>query len=101
MPLGRRTVKPWGDGRWFIEFTKQQCAALNAAPGDRIPLSLHAAPDIPPELEVRLKESGLWEVWWGRSAAQRRAVCEAIFAAKRETTRQTRIERLLDELKNS
>jgi len=98
-PIGRRSIKPWGDGRWFMELTKVQCAQLNVGPGDAVDVELIAAPEVPAELASRIAEEGLSERWADLSAADRRAMAEHIFAAKKATTRAARIDRTLARLR--
>lgn len=35
-PIGRRSIKPWGDGRWFMELTKAHGRRLGIAAGSSI-----------------------------------------------------------------
>lgn len=98
-PIGRRSIKPWGDGRWFLELTKTQSQRLQVGPGDRVRLDLFEAPEVPAELEARLKREGLWQAWLAWTPAQRRSLCEPIFAAQREATRNGRIERVIKALR--
>lgn|GEM_PF-3760371 len=98
-PIGRRSIKPWGDGRWFMELTKVQCTQLRVGPGDAVDVELTAAPEVPAELASRIAEAGLSERWAGLSAADRRALAEHIFAAKKAATRAARIDRTLARLR--
>lgn len=100
-PIGRRTVKPWGDGRWFMELTKAHCAQLGAELGDRVPVRLLPAAATPPELAAALSARGLEARWAALTAARRRAIAESVFAAKRAETRARRIERALLELERA
>ena len=97
--IGRRSVKRWGDGRWFLEFTKQHCKRLSIAEGDRVRLVLAEAPDTPADLAVRIEAEGLDGPWRQLSEAQRRAIAEPIFDAKRDTTRRARINKALSILR--
>ena len=100
-PVGRRSIKPWGDGRWFVELTKAHCKRLGVADGDRIALKLLGAPVLPDDLEHRLRDEDLWDAWWDRTAADRRALAEQVFDAKKPETRAARIDRILAALKTS
>ena len=93
--IGRRSIKPWGDGRWFMELTKPQLANLGLHVGASIALEVSLAQETPDELTARIRELGLEHAWNGLSEAQRRAFSESIFEAKRPTTRAARVERTL------
>jgi hypothetical protein len=96
--IGRRTVKPWGDGRWFMELTKAQCARLGVGAGDVVEVDLVPAPELPEELEAALDARGLRGGWARLTPAERRAIAEEVFAARRADTRARRIERVLARL---
>ena len=96
--VGRRSIKPWGDGRWFLELTKPQCARLGVGVGDTVTVRLRPAPEMPPALAARIAALGLEARWASLSAAERRLRCEHIFAAKKEATRTARIERVVARL---
>lgn len=91
LDIGRRSVKPWGDGRWFLELTKAHCAALDVAEGDSVRVRLQTVPPTPPDLEAAIRTEGLTDAWSALSEAQRRSVSEDVFAAKRPATRAARI----------
>ena len=97
--IGRRSVKPWGDGRWFLELTQPQCARLNIRVGSRIAFRVCEAEAMPADLAVRLADLELMPEWNGLTEAQRRAFAESVFDAKKPATRQTRIERAVASLR--
>ncbi|MDJ0895301.1 MAG: YdeI/OmpD-associated family protein [Alphaproteobacteria bacterium] len=97
--VGRRSIKPWGDGRWFMELTKVHCRRLDIAPGDRLSVSVSLAQELPTDLQARISELDLSERWEALSEAQRRAFAETVFEAKKPETRQARIERVLAALR--
>jgi len=97
-PLGRRTVKPWGDGRWFLEVTAAQQARLGVAEGDRVTVALVPAAEVPEDLAAAITEAGLEPAWHGLSAAGRRALAEPVFEARRPETRAKRIGRVIGQL---
>lgn len=97
--LGRRSVKPWGDGRWFMELTKSQLALLAAGPGDEVEVELREAPAEHRELMRCVEQQGLGDAWRGLSEAQRRQMTEPVFAARRDATREARIAKVLRTLR--
>jgi hypothetical protein len=99
--IGRRSIKPWGDGRWFMELTKAQCDRLGVGEGDRVEVDLRPAPELPAELEAALAARGLEAAWARLSAAERRALAEDVFAAKRPETRARRLQRALTRLEQA
>ncbi len=98
--IGRRSIKPWGDGRWFMEFTKTQCKQLGIAPGANISTAVTLAREIPDELDEQLGELGLSQQWLHLTKAQQRAYAESVFAAKRPATRRDRIDRIVASLQS-
>ena len=97
--VGRRSVKPWGDGRWFLELTKRHCERLGISEGNRVRVSLAAAPDTPADLTGRIEAEGIVAQWLALSEAQRRSIAEPIFEAKRDSTRRARIEKAISMLR--
>jgi len=97
--IDRRSVKPWGDGRWFMELTKPQLAMLGLAVGDEAEITLSLAPATPPELVQAIEASALHDRWQALSPAVRRQLAESVFAARRESTRASRIARVIDRLR--
>ena len=97
--VGRRSVRPWGGGRWFLELMKRQCKRLGISEEDRVRLSLAAAPDTPADLTDRIEAAGLGAQWLALSEVQRRSIAESVFEAKRDSTRRTRIEKAISMLR--
>lgn len=97
--IGRRTVKPWGDGRWFMELTKAQTKRLGIAPGSSVAIGVAPAAEVPEDLTTRLDAAGLTPRWHELSDAQRRALSETVFEAKKPATRLARIERVVASLR--
>ena len=95
---GRRTIKPWGDGRWFMEFTKVQCQKAGIAEGARVSVTLRPVADTPEALLDSLTRAGLTARWEALTKAQRRAFSEAVFAAKKPETARARIEKIVTQL---
>lgn len=100
-PVGRRSIKPWGDGRWFMELTKVLCRRIGAGEGDEVEVVVGATAAVPAELEAALMARGLHERWAALTRAERRAVAEDVFAARRAETRRRRIERALAKLEGA
>ncbi len=98
--IGRRSIKPWGDGRWFMELTQAQCKQLGIAPGAKVSTAVTLAREIPDELDERLGELGLSQQWLRLTKAQQRAYAESVFAAKRPATRRDRIDRIVASLQS-
>jgi hypothetical protein len=95
--IGRRTLKRWGDDRWFIELTRPMCARAAIDTDDRVVLSLWLAdPALPAELEALLaRNPRARQAWDALGAAQQRALCEEVFAAATPATRARRAARRL------
>jgi hypothetical protein len=97
--IGRRSVKPWGDGRWFLEFTKAHRKQLGVGPGSNVTVDLRPAEEVPADLASRIAELGLDGRWQMLSEAERRTLAEAVFEAKKPETRRARIERIVAKLR--
>lgn len=99
--IGRRSIKPWGDGRWFMELTKAQCRRLAVGPGSRVEVAIALAEEMPADLAARIEELGLGQGWARLTEAERRSCAETVFDAKRPATRSARIERIVARLDRS
>lgn len=97
--IGRRSIKPWGDGRWFMELTRVHCRRLGVGPGSRVAIEVSLAQEEPADLTARLDELRLRQQWQSRPAAKRRAAAEIVFEARRSATRRARIERIVASLR--
>jgi hypothetical protein len=89
-PIGRRTLKPWGDGeRWFIELNGAQCKQLGVSVGDSIDLSLARTDQTPPRelLDIIETSPAAKSRWQKLTPAQRRMLSEHVRGAARESTR--------------
>ncbi len=98
LDAGRRTIKPWGDGRWFMELTKAHCRKAGIAEGARVSVTLRPAADTPEALSEALTQAGLATRWEALTKAQRRAFSEEVFAAKKPETARARIEKIVTQL---
>lgn len=95
----RRSVKPWGDGRWFLELTERQCRAAGIDTGDRVSLRLTPAPAMPEALSAALGRAGLTPAWEALPASERRGLAEAVFDARRPATAERRITAIVERLR--
>ncbi|MDX1541297.1 MAG: YdeI/OmpD-associated family protein [Geminicoccaceae bacterium] len=100
-PIGRRSIKPWGDGRWFMELTKKHTERLSLRAGDAVKVEVRAAPEAPADLLARIDALRLTNRWAALSNADRRAASEAVFGALRPATREARIERTIAMLRRA
>ncbi len=96
--IGRRSIKPWGDGRWFMELTKPQCGRLKVEEGDAVDITVSETLQTPAALEAALAKNKLADRWAALSASDRRMIAEHIFAAKKDVTKAARIERAITKL---
>ena len=97
---GRRTIKPWGDGRWFLELTNRLSGKLGFAEGDEIAFEVRPAPETPDDLMIAIEAENLLGQWSALTPACRRAYAEPVFAARRPETRERRIAPVLSALRD-
>lgn len=97
IPLGRRTLKRWGDDRWFVDLPERWCRRAGILTGDQSELVLKlASTELPKELAKLLAQSAEAKSCWDRlTASQQRMVCEDVLAAKRPETRARRARKAL------
>lgn len=95
--LGRRTLKPWGADRWFVELPKALCRKAGISVGDRVNLRIRrASTRLPRELAALIEsDRGARRAWDQMSPSRQRMLREHVIAAKRPATRQRRAERAL------
>lgn len=95
--LGRRSLKRWGEDRWFLDLPERWCRQAGIATGDRVKLALRvASTSLPEELEKVLSESPKARAAWKQmTASQKRMLREHVLAAKRPATRVRRARRYL------
>lgn len=88
----RRSVKPWGDGRWWIDLPNALCEAAGANTGDRVALTLIPNDDAPPtELAVLLEgDAALLAAWNAYAPSHRREWSRWVEEAKKPETRKAR-----------
>jgi hypothetical protein len=100
--IGRRSIKRWDEGRWFIEFPASLAHRAGFETGDRVRLELRVASvELPRELEELLKkEPRARETWDRLSESRRRMLREQVLSAKGSGTKIRRArEALLDPAK--
>ena len=95
--LGRRGLKPWGDGRWWIDITGEICRAAGVDTGDRVAIVLEPVRDrVPAPLAALVKRDVAFaKAWRALSPGRQRLHAEWIASAKKPET----VERRLEELK--
>lgn len=100
-PFRRRSVKPWGDGRWFIDLPNALCEAAGVDVGDRVTLTLVPQGDAPPaEIKALLEADGeLLANWNSYAPSHRREWSRWVEEAKKPETRQARAEKVAARLR--
>jgi hypothetical protein len=92
VPLGRRGLKPWGDGRWFIELPEAICQQAGVNTGDRVTLEIAPVEDpIPTALTHRLTtDREFARAWAELRPSQQRQHAEWVASARLPQTRERR-----------
>ena len=95
--IGRRTIKPWDERRWFIELPEPLCRRAGVDTGDSVTLTFRiAADDLPAELSQLITSDRNAKAASERlSISQQRMLREHIASAKQPGTRQRRAARAL------
>ncbi len=90
--LGRRSLKPWDDERWFLELRQDHFRELDKSIGAPVTLEIElASKDLPSELQELLDGDTKARARWQKlTAAQQRMLREEIVAAKTAATRTRR-----------
>lgn len=90
--FGRRSLKPWGRDRWFVDLPNRWCQKEGVRTGDRVELTLEIAPtELPEELvEVLSASARATTRWNAMTASQQRMLREHVRSAKRPETRTRR-----------
>jgi hypothetical protein len=99
----RTTVAVYG-GKYWLGLNKQARGATGVAPGDRVTVELELdmrerAVQVPSDLAEAMEEAGVREAFDSLSFTHRREHVEAITGAKRPETRQRRIARVVELLR--
>lgn len=95
--IGRRSVKPWGDGRWFMDVTQKHCEDLGLDTGAAVHVTLHFIADpTPDDLAAIFAANARLEANWGRfSESRRRQLSEWVQDAKQPAMRQRRVDEIV------
>ncbi len=100
-PLGRRSLKPWGDNdRWFIDLPAAVCRCAAVDTGATAKLALRrASTALPEELETVLASDDLALAAWSQlTPSRQRMASEHVRAAKQAETRARRARRFISSL---
>ncbi|HVR97340.1 MAG TPA: YdeI/OmpD-associated family protein [Thermoanaerobaculia bacterium] len=92
MPLGRHTIKPWDEERWFIGIPEPVCRKAGVDTGASVHLVLRPAEDVMPEELQELLDSDAEarSVWAGLTRSQQRMLREEILQLKKPESRRRR-----------
>lgn len=95
--IGRKSLKRWDEGRWFLEFSASLANRAGFETGDRVRLELRVASvGLPRELEELLQaEPQARERWDRLSESRRRMLREHVFSAKGSETKIRRARKAL------
>jgi Bacteriocin-protection, YdeI or OmpD-Associated/Domain of unknown function (DUF1905) len=90
----RRSVKPWGDGRFFVDLPQSLCARAGVDTGDTVEMVLVPVSDDPPDdlLAAVTADPSALRSWEQLSPSQRRAIVNDVMSAVRAETRRRRVE---------
>lgn len=97
--LGRRSLKRWGEDRWFLDLPERLCRRANFDVGDRVSLEIQiVATALPVELANLLSKSPAARRRWGKlSSSRQRMIREHILSARMPETRERRARGALGE----
>lgn len=90
--VGRRSLKKWGEQRWFIELPHALCRKAGVDTGDHVGLTIQVASDeLPDELATLItSDPRAKRAWEGLTPSSRRMLREQVATAKQSTTRARR-----------
>lgn len=99
----RGAVQPAGDGQYYLLLSKAFLKSAGLALGDRTLVAFDIADqeavDVPVELEFALEANETAAAVWNRiTAGKRRGLAHRVSSAKRVSTREARVEEVIDEL---
>jgi hypothetical protein len=92
--VGRRNLKPWGQGRnvWFLELTNEICNRAGIDDGDEIALSVDlVSTALPAELSSLItRDATAKRRWEQMTTSEQRMLADHVRQAKQATTRERR-----------
>jgi len=88
-PLGRRALKRWDAGRWFLELPDRSCRRWGVDVGDRVVVDIaRAATTLPDELaDLVATDPAAEAAWSAMSPSRQRMLSGDVRAAVRPATR--------------
>jgi Bacteriocin-protection, YdeI or OmpD-Associated len=100
VPFGRRSIKPWGDGRYFIDVPGDLCRKAAVDVGDTVDVSVTVVDDRPPAdlVDALGRDTVAARAWARLTPSQQRRIVDDVVQAVRPTTRQRRIARWVGQL---
>ncbi|MDQ0464077.1 hypothetical protein QO010_001848 [Caulobacter ginsengisoli] len=100
-PFTRRSVKPWGDGRWWIDLPNALCAAAGVDTGDRVVLTLVPDGNAPAvEIAALLEtDAALMAAWNSYPPSHQREWSRWVEEAKKPETRAARAAKVAERLR--
>lgn len=100
VPIHRQAVKPWGNGRWFLDVKNETCQKAGVDTGDEVEIELRRVSEDPPAdlIEALASNPTAAAVWDRLSRSQKRQVVNDVERAKKAETRARRISEYVDQL---
>lgn len=95
--LGRRSIKPWGDGRWFMDITQKDCDELGCDTGSLLRVAMtYIADPTPSDLTSAFAANRKLEVNWSAlRPTHRRHLSQWVEEASQPLTRQRRVDEIV------
>ncbi len=88
----RKSIKPWGDGRWFMDVAQDICRRLRLDVGSTVAIAVAPVEEqLPEALSDAIRQAGATRAWFAQTPAQQRMIAEHIYGAKRTETMQRRV----------
>jgi hypothetical protein len=95
--IGRRSVKPWGDGRWFLDVTQKHCDDFGIDTGALLQVTLkYVADPTPSDLSNAFATNRWLEVHWSSlRPTRRRQLSQWVEEARQPVMRQRRVDEIV------
>jgi hypothetical protein len=95
--IGRRSVKPWGDGRWFLDVTQKLCDEFGIDTGSLVQMHLkYIADPTPSDLSDALAVNRKLEINWSSlRPTRRRQLSQWVEEARQPMIRQRRVDEIV------